>query len=370
MDLAHKVLSILLLPLSWSLYALSILWPRDQQLVVMGVHTSALSGNIPALLSEKTPDTRKVFVARSAALHKAALERGFTSVRLFSLAGVNSCLRAKTYLYSGYVSDICFWLSGGARRVCVWHGTPLKKIERDIDTGYYGFRNRHSWVYRILAPYLFIKPDRLLVASEYEAQCFMSAFGVNEAELVKCFPPRLLTLEREMIDGAPIVLYTPTWRDDHSFSARNSLDFDRISAFLRRFNATLILKLHPSDANALPAGSLRENISVASSNSDVYELLNLASVVITDYSSMCFEALYLGIPVLLYAPDKESFVKSSREMYISTTDDLKLTLTNTQSELECCMEKLFSGEHGAPPLPGRFRPFAVDSRAFERLVSK
>lgn len=44
-----------------------------------------------------------------------------------------SALRAGVYVFDYRTFDINYPLSGGALRVNLWHGFPLKRIERDIE---------------------------------------------------------------------------------------------------------------------------------------------------------------------------------------------------------------------------------------------
>ena len=59
-----------------------------------------------------------------------------------------------------------------------------------------------------------------------------------------------------------------------------------------------------------------ENIIDVSKYADSQELVAVANVLITDYSSIMFEAAYIKKPVFLYAPDKRVFINGERELLI------------------------------------------------------
>ena len=351
---------MVLLPLSWSLYLLSYLVPRISTLVAFGVQSSSYSGNVRTLLEQPGPHLDKVFISSTKTLAAELNARGIKAYWRFSFNGALTCLRAKTYVFSNYPSDINFWLSGGARLINVWHGTPIKKIEKDISTGYYGLRNRHKWLVKIVAPYLVKKSTAVLVSSPYEEECFKTAFKLPESDFFRCFPPRLeelMTAPPEI--GGPIeILYTPTWRDDHSFSITDYLEFNRLSSFLERQNAYLSVKLHPSDK--MPSPDIDgPRITVLDQQSDIYEHLKVTTLVVTDYSSLMFDAIYLGKEVILFTPDIGNYLEKSRSLYIDPAKDIGLTNAASQQALETAIELHI--RQGAQPvnLTNQFSPYPI-----------
>ena len=58
----------------------------------------------------------------------------------------------------------------------------------------------------------------------------------------------------------------------------------------------------------------RDRVYDFSAESEINELLFVTDILITDYSSVIYEASLLGIPMLFYAYDLESYV-ASRDFY-------------------------------------------------------
>ena len=358
------------LPL-WIIYLCSRLMPRNRDLIVFGTHTSSFSGNIKSLfLNRSTSLYRKVFISDNNKLIEQLSAQGYEIYYKFSLKGIWYSLRVGTYVYSGFPSDINFWLSGGAKYVNVWHGTPIKKIERDVTTGKYSLRNKYEWIFKILKPHLLAKPDVLLASSAFEEKQFCSAFGVTEDIIVRAFPPRLESLRGENTSNTKLltVLYAPTWRDDHSFSFTDYVDLDSFNTFLQKNSMIFKIKLHPSDKST-KIQDVYSNISMINQTEDVYDYLKEMHVLVSDYSSMVFESLYLSKPVVLFCPDYDSYQKNSREFYINPCTELPVEVSYGQKELEKkLLLALESGTSVVSKNSELYKPYAIEENLLEKLV--
>lgn len=286
-----KFFSLISLIPGWCIFFLTYLVKRDKNIVVFGVHTSSFSGNVKALLlEENSPLIRKLFIGKTYSVVENVRLYGIEAHWKYSIKGIWYCLRAGNYVYSSYPSDINYWLSGGAKYINVWHGTPWKMIEQDVETGYYALRNKYRFLFSMLAPYLFVKPDILLTSSKYERKCFSSAFRVENERFILAFPPRLTQLVKHLSqdnERSFNILYAPTWRDDQSFLINEYFDFTRLNILLQEKASILYIKLHPSDKAEV--ANEYSHIKVVAKEKDIYELVKECELLITDYSSMLFE---------------------------------------------------------------------------------
>lgn len=305
----------------WGLYILSGMIKRDQEKIVFGTHTGTLSGNVKALYLDPSyqPNKQKIFIYSNSRI-KESLDNLLGEniyYSLYSLKGIYHSLTAGTFIYSSYVSDISFWLSKNAILFNVWHGTPLKKIERDVTTGFYSIRNKYEYIFKYIYPHLFVRPTYLLVCSEYEKSCFRTAFDVLDDVFIEAFPPRLEMIKEkyQKIEEKKCVLYTPTWRDDASFCFEKNCDVEKLNTVMKNLGLTFFIKAHPSDRTVHLSKPL-SNVKLADRGEDFYQLLNDAFVVVTDYSSTMFDCLYCNIPVVLFCPDMKNYLTHSREFYI------------------------------------------------------
>ncbi len=367
-----KVVSFLLFPVKWIVYFLSYLSPRSTNIVVFGVHTQSLTGNIKALLiDEKVQDFEKIFIAGSSTSLRTAKQANIKAYYKCSIFGIYYSLRAYTYIYPSYPSDINYWLSGGAKYIELWHGVPIKKIERDVTTGYYSLRNKYRIIFSVFAPYLFTKPDVILAGSAYEKKCFSSAFDItNDAIFIEAFYPKLVPLLsiKNTQKSEKNILYAPTWRDDHSFNFADYVDLNSFNNFLQKHNMRFYIKLHPSD-KSMADSAIFSNIQVIDQNENIYDYLGYANIVVSDYSSMILESLYLSKLVVLFCPDYEAYQQNSREFYINPCQDLPVEISFTQKELE---EKLLQSNINRINTE-KFKsiePYAVVENLLGKLVKK
>ncbi|QIM64077.1 CDP-glycerol glycerophosphotransferase family protein [Frederiksenia canicola] len=304
----------------WWIYFFSGFFPRSEMKIVFGVHTNSLSGNVKALYldSNYQKNKTKVFIYKNKKVRSylKELNGDYIYYSVFSIKGIWHILTAKKFIYSSYPSDISFWLSRGAELFNVWHGTPLKKIERDVNTGFYAIKNRYERILKFIFPYLYAKPNLLLVSSDYEKKCFTTAFSVSGSQLVLAFPPRLIESRKDYINSInkDSILYCPTWRDDNSFSFYKNCNLSDLNELMIKENKLFIIKAHPSDSS-VHLDKKYSNIKLADRTDDFYQLVKRASLVITDYSSIMFDCLYCNIPVALFCPDIQNYLKNSREFY-------------------------------------------------------
>jgi len=366
----NRVLSIILLVPGWVLYFFSNLSVRSTKIVAFGVHTNSFSGNSKQLFLTSNSECLNIFISSNKVLVTKLQGKGYKAYAKYSLYGIYYALRAGTYVYSQYPSDINFWLSGGAKYINVWHGTPIKKIERDISTGYYSSRNKYKWFFKLIAPYLFARADAFLVSSAYEEHCFMSAFDMGDGSFVRAFPPRLKALAESSEDRCTErnVLYVPTWRDDHSFRFEDYVDMESFNGFLKENRIIFYIKHHPSD-RVLDNEVAFPNIIAIGRNEDVYDFLKDADALVSDYSSMIFESLYILRPAVLFCPDYDHYQKNARTFYIDPRKDLPVKVFYTQAELEqgllCALKERQLDIKKIEP----FRPYPVQERVLEQLMA-
>ena len=77
----------------------------------------------------------------------------------------------------------------------------------------------------------------------------------------------------------------------------------------------IIIKHHPfiQEKHPIPA-EYKDRVIDLSENTEINDLLFVSDLVITDYSSLVFESSLLDIPMLFYAYDLQSYIKS-RDFY-------------------------------------------------------
>lgn len=110
-----------------------------------------------------------------------------------------------------------------------------------------------------------------------------------------------------------VVLYAPTWRDNH-FDARgyrrvSHIDPARILEVIGG-NGRIVLRGHHNTVRG--ASGRQRGVVDATNHPDINDLLLAADLLITDYSSVMFDYVVTGKPVLFLVPDIEEYRDQTR----------------------------------------------------------
>lgn len=103
------------------------------------------------------------------------------------------------------------------------------------------------------------------------------------------------------------LLYAPTFRNDLAYEY--NFDYSSTIEVLRQKfggNWKILIKPHPNSKFRIDSNS--ENVIDCSNYNDINDLIITANIFVSDYSSCIFDAVEADIPVILYAPDYESYL--------------------------------------------------------------
>ena len=176
--------------------------------------------------------------------------------------------------------------------------------------------------------------DAVTVSSENVRPFFAQAFGIGVEKILPLGIPRtdeLLApggreaLEKSFfqkhpgLEGKRIYAFMPTFRENKGVRVDydTGIDWQKLSESLEDSEA-IVIKNHPAIKQDFLKGRTYGNITDFSGDNS-FEILAAASVLITDYSSIMYEAVLLDKPVVFYCPDIELF---ERDFYLKYPDDL------------------------------------------------
>ncbi|MFF3685047.1 CDP-glycerol glycerophosphotransferase family protein [Streptomyces sp. NPDC002187] len=219
------------------------------------------------------------------------------------------------------------WFERGTDQFVVqtWHGTPLKRIGRDLLGTAQANRPYIESLPRRAAQWsLLVSPNR------FSTPILRRAFGY-EGEVLESGYPRNALLHAEdrvkiaasvrerleIPDGKKVVLYAPTWREDRpKGGGRYALDLRLdLAAARERLGAGhhLLIRRHYLVNDPLPgtSGFARD----VSRYPDVAELMLVSDVLVTDYSSLMFDFAQTGRPMLFHTYDLEHYRDTLRGFY-------------------------------------------------------
>ena len=221
-----------------------------------------------------------------------------------------------------------------------WHGYyPLKKLEKDAS-------GQLTPEYIEAAKHDAAITDLMSSGCKARTDVYRSAFWYK-GKILECGTPRndiLFTNNKETTnrvrsnfnipDNKRIVLYAPTFRDDHSTTAYN-MDYHRLcEALHRKFGGEWIcmVKLHPAISSQDGIVKYDNEVINASGYSDIQELFVVSDIVISDYSDCIFEATLAGKLVLLYASDLDEYIRTRDFYYDLRSLHYKIARSNLELE--------------------------------------
>lgn len=258
---------------------------------------------------------------------------GIRSVDKHSVAGFLATARAGVVVVSHGFGDANRYATGGALVAQLWHGIPLKRIGLDSpETVRSPIRLGARLVSALLARMFAFAShgiDVLPAASHLVRGRLESAFALDDSRVVVTGEPRVDVLSRGTLaerraaartalaallgDLPPrLVLYAPTWRDGAPDPAvPSNAEWQRITAALDALDAALLVRSHPLGAGdyAPPGGSARVRLLGSDLAADVTPLLAAMDLLVTDYSSLAYDAALVELPVLYLAPDAVAYAR-------------------------------------------------------------
>lgn len=168
--------------------------------------------------------------------------------------------------------------------------------------------------------------DYAIVSSQEISKFYAEGFGISLEKAVATGVPRTdiffdaaykEKVQKEFYEKYPqlkdkkIMIFAPTFRGNGKLSGFYPVDkFDVVKVYEElKGEYAIIIKHHPfvQDRNEIPE-QYKDYIIDLSANSELNDLLFVADLLITDYSSVIFEAALLDIPMLFYAYDLQRYI--------------------------------------------------------------
>ncbi len=173
----------------------------------------------------------------------------------------------------------------------------------------------------------------VIVSADVDKPHYADAFNMPEERIFATGIPRvdgflneesLLKARRAFFERFPqaqgkrVIVFAPTFREDDIRKATydfSQLDFAGIADYCRKNNALFMLKFHQytHGFNGVPAG-MEDVIVFADGIREVNDLLPAADLLITDYSSVLYEAALIDVPTVFFPYDLE-YYEQTRGFY-------------------------------------------------------
>lgn len=302
-------------------------------------------------VNKKQPDIRAIWITRSKPLVVSLRDSGFEAYYYLSFRGIYHQVSSGVAI----VSQLFEWdfepsfSSKKQIKVQLWHGIPMKKICRDDDR--FGHSRARDLIKMFFFPYLCHNYKLIVASAEYDQNIYPSAFGVDSMAVRVTGLPRYDEMKTTLCTRNAVFrfCYAPTFRGKiNSFFTLFGSDLDilnGLNSFCVENNFEFYIKLHPVQRlNEFQMEFIQKssNIFFASPDSDAASVLANSDCLITDFSSVYFDAIYMRKPVLMAPFDFEQYISSDRSLYMSYSNYCILDPSFDWRELFGSMVKISS----------------------------
>lgn len=264
--------------------------------------------------------------------------------------------------------------------VNTWHGTPLKGLGRDDHDSPYDYGNVSRNI---------IHSSDLVMPSKFTADIFLNRYSVGSLcpaqvhivgqarndRLVNMSTADRLAIRQSLGIGAEdtFVFYAPTWRG----GSKNSwFDVARLEQDLLALggieDCIVGFRGHPLAMKYLD--NLRGDVLVPDPAISTYDMLSIADVLVTDYSSLGIDFLCRERPVVYYVHDYDEY-SATRGLYFSRNEFPGYVVDNIDGLLDAVRlaktDQLLSSTH-MKQLRDTFAPLddgEASSRAVDALLA-
>jgi len=253
-----------------------------------------------------------------------------------------AALEAADLVVANTHTDVPWSKKPGATYLQTWHGTPLKRIHRDVlwaPEGRLDRLDRDVAQWDVLLSPNAVSTPLLRQAFRYDGELLETGYPRNDVLSAPDRDARRARV-REQLDIAPgqrAVLYAPTWRDDAVFAEGGKdfalgLDPVRVADALAPDDGVLLLRLHhelTGRSTAVEHPRVRE----VSRHPDISDLYLAADVLVTDYSSVMFDFAVTGRPMIFYTYDLDDYRDRLRGFYFPLEPEAPGPLVTTEAAL-------------------------------------
>lgn len=240
-----------------------------------------------------------------------------------------------------------------------WHGQPIKLMGRDMPQENMSFRAKSKW-----------EVDVMLAQSDYEGRLFSRVFDIplerfeiigrpRNDELVVSMPNDIKRLKASLnIESQKkVILYAPTFREYEKKGAGCHLsipvDFHKWEKYLSD-EYVVLFRAHYEVATYMNVQN-NDFLRNVSGYPRLNDLMIVADILISDYSSIFFDFSVMGKPMLCFAYDYEEYFQK-RGLYfdirkelscegISNEDQLLHTITHLKKEQACQLSCQFRDKY-------------------------
>ncbi len=339
-----------------------------------------------ALLEDpRAKNMKHIWVLDDLSNHQSLIDeyKNFSNVSFvqFQSDEYRKALCTSKYVINNSTFPTYYTKKEGQIYINTWHGIPLKTMGYDMPNGKTEVANTIR---------NFLQTDYLISASPALTEMYRTAYkleGIYSGRIIEAGYPRLDLLFRsdrkEVITklqhygvkvdpNKKIILYAPTWRgtsySNPSQDISSYLDFKKnLEQYIDTSRYQILVKVHQRIYELFKEDLMGTFFIPATI--DANEAMPAADILVTDFSSIYFDYLATGCPILFYIPDLDDY-REQRDMY-KNVDQLPGPVTKSVSELAGFINNIDSTEAPFREVYAREQKWAnivTDGQVSHRIV--
>lgn len=304
--------------------AISFFIPKSKEYVIVGGwggkrYADNSKAFYEYLIEKKSAlGIKKVFwYTKDKAIYDCLRNSGFDVLYGVNLKSIYWHFRSGVHIIDWNPVDILHFFSVRCIRINLWHGIPLKKIFNYMHDDNVIYVNKWN---KICSQGCW-KDQYILAPSEWAGEILQFAFGVKKEKcLISSYPRNRMLYEKtynKRPHGMFTVFYLPTFRNYESLNPFLNCDLEHLNRELENRNIQILCKLHFADKSEKKKVDGLSNIKLLRAEVDVYDWLDKADLLITDYSSVYYDFTITNKPILFYPYDYEYYKDNDRGFIVS-----------------------------------------------------
>ena len=269
------------------------------------------------------------WITKNEEVYNQLKQDGLPAAMAYSEEGKRLCSKAGYIVTSTALSDVNENVIGGATRIDLFHGIPLKKIMYDDEVGG-KMLTRRQRVHELLTRQA-LKDYFVFSSSDTVSKSIRTAFRVDNDHILQYGLPRndaffdgsLKKLRLSEVDYKYVISYLPTHRNvgKTPIPIEKLFDLRKLDTFCRENDILFVIKKHfYHNSEKTDLTGYTNIVDLTGQSYDTQELMFNSDVLITDYSSCYIDYLLLNRPIVFYSYDLEDYLKNDREMYYDYED--------------------------------------------------
>ena len=296
--------------------------------------------NLKALLTTSAKIGKKVvFLSNNDDQNREINMSGIKANKLYSFFGFWKLATSKFVVQDqGDCLEPLEYLSKKQKKIQMWHGIPLKKLNRLVGMKY-------DWM---ISTSKFVNETSLkdvITANEYSDLGYprndLLLKEHDDLDLILCDLKIYNLAKNSFGSDKKIVVYMPTHRESATSIGQATtpllpLNLEDLDTFCVKNSIIFILKLHPfvmqfqKDFDS-PKGFT--NVYFHSTQGDIYPSLKYTDLLVTDYSSIYFDFLLLDRPIVYYNYDFEEYSSNMDGFFYDYEENAPGIKVKTQEEM-------------------------------------